>query len=194
MNKYNYFKQGIDRDVDKVYLKIQNTFGISFVPNFFKLIANNKNILNGIWTAYEKILAGGMIPLHIKEVIFLYTALEKGCNYCSSTHLAVCDMLKVNSVNIDGIKNDIELVTPTELKLILKLTKNIINYTNDTSEGNEIHELIEIGLSKDEISEILCMIHLADTAVSLALSSGLDDIENEISSYLTEKSLATGLK
>ena len=192
MQSYTFFSAGIDEEVDALYLKIKNTFGISFVPNFFKMIANHKDVFKGIWKAYENILANGELPLQIKELIFLYTALEKGCNYCSSTHLAVCDMLDVTMNNLEGLKNNIDKVTPKEVRAVLMLVHKTIRLPESITQ-EDYTELKKLDFSNAEISEILCMTHLANTAVGLALISGLKEIEPEIEDYLKDHNLTTGL-
>ena len=187
-----YVEAGQDSKVDELYVTIKNTFGISFVPNFFKVIAKHHDVFDGIWTAYENILAEGELPLQVKEMIFLYTALEKGCVYCSSTHLAVCDMLNIESKNIHGLKNDLNKVTPKELQVVLKLIQKYIQDPKSIlEEDREI--LKKMGFSDCEISEVICMVHLSYTAVSMALFMNLDDIENEINEYLSDNNLDTGL-
>lgn len=179
-------------DLQDLYLEIKNTFGISFVPNFFKMMANHHDVLKGLWKAYQKILFDGELPLQVKEVIFLYTALEKGCRYCSSIHLAVCSMLKVGTENLNGIKSDLNEVTPMELQLVLKLVRKVMYHPNDVDE-NDFQALKEMDFSDMEISEILCMSHLAQVAVGMAMTANLNEIEPEIFSYLKKEQLDPGV-
>ena len=192
MKSYSFIESGSDAQVDELYLKIKNTFGINFVPNFFKMIASHKDVLNGIWSGYANILASGELPLQIKEVIFLFVALEKGCNYCSSTHLAVCDMLEVTSENIKNIKDDLEVVRPEELKAVLMFVKKVVHFPGNVG-GEDYQALRDMNFSDSEVSEIHCMVILAHSAVCIALANQLDEVESEISVYLDDHELETGL-
>lgn len=192
MKAYSFVESGCDEEVDEIYLNIKNTFGVTFVPNFFKVLAHHKFLLQGVWNCYEKVLASGDLPLQVKEVIFLYTALENGCNYCSSTHLAVCDMLEFGEDNILALKNDIDKIRPKELQAVLSLVKKVL-HAPESINKNDYHELSVMGFSDSEVAEMLCMIHLAKTAVRIALMNGLSDIEPEISEYLKNNSLSTGI-
>jgi len=177
-------------EISNFYIDIKNTFGITYTPDFFKILANNFTVALGVWEGYKNILASGCLPLQIKEMIFLYVALERKCNYCSSTHLAVCNMVDVNHDNINGLKNDLDLIKPTEIRIVLYFVRDFIK---GNSTVLSLKELNRIGFSEEEVVEIISMITLCNTAVNIALTLEISDIEPEINEYLTECNLQTGL-
>ena len=193
METYFTLTQEADADnrVDTIYKDVKEKFQITFIPSFFKAMAFHEHVFAGVWDGYKSLLVKGIIPTNIKEMIFLTVAISKGCNYCSSTHLAVCDMLEVSKENIQSILEDVDNVSPERIKLILKYSLSIINSPHDVTEDN-YNEMLQVGITEEEIVDIIGITILSNTAVNIAQSMGLD-VEEEINQYLTTANLSTGL-
>jgi uncharacterized peroxidase-related enzyme len=182
-----------ENKINNLYVDLKNRFGITFVPDFFKFIAPHEDVATGIWAGYEHILLGGCLPQQVKELIFVTVALRRGCVYCSSTHLAVCDMLEVPTDVLESIKTEIDNVTPDRFKDILLFAVKMIEAAETFSE-DDFKSLNKHGISEAEITEIIGMTFLANTAVNVALSMGMKVIEPEIKEYLKTENLRTGLE
>jgi hypothetical protein len=64
-------EQGAQGEVGRVYAEIRETLGISFVPNFFKTLANSPTALRATWEAYRNNSWRGTIPTVLKEMMFV---------------------------------------------------------------------------------------------------------------------------
>jgi uncharacterized peroxidase-related enzyme len=192
----SYFKLTQENQADDktelIYNSIKEKFQITFIPSFFKAIAPNEKLINGIWNGYERLLIDGIIPKEIKEMIFLTVAINKGCNYCSSTHLAVCDMLDVSKENISSILSDLDEVCPTRVRLILNFSLDLITKPKEITKEH-YDRLNEYGVTNEEIIDIIGITILSNTAVNIAQSMGLS-VEKEIVDYLKGENLNTGLE
>ncbi|OUR93558.1 hypothetical protein A9Q84_19005 [Halobacteriovorax marinus] len=191
-----YFKltqEGMaDERVEAMYSDIKTKFNVTFIPDFFKALAFHESLFAGIWDGYQKLLVEGTIPKNIKEMIFLTIAIHKGCNYCSSTHLAVCNMLEVSNDNLSSILKNVEDVNPRRVRLILEFSLSLIS--NPRSIADETYDDLKAeGITEEEIVDIIGITILSNTAVNMAQSMGLS-VEEEIQEYLDQEDLQTGLR
>ena len=69
----------------------------SFVPNFFKTMANSPTAVRGTWDVYRQVGHRGVVPTALKEMIFVVISVARNCKYCESAHLAFCKVLGVDS-------------------------------------------------------------------------------------------------
>jgi len=176
-----------------IYKDVKETFGIAHIPDYFKLIALQHPLFEGIWSGYKNILNNGILPLQVKEMIFLTVALNRGCVYCSSTHLAVCDMVDVPKQTLEMMKTDINEVNPERVRNILNFAVKTIEDPDSVTE-KDYAKFYDDGVSQEEVIEIFAMVFLSNTAVNMALSMGMKNIEIEISDYLKAENLKTGLE
>ncbi len=186
-------EESATQDIVNNYAKVKATWGITFVPDFFKVIANQSNVFDGIWAGYKNILADGLLPAEVKEMIFLTVALQRGCVYCSSTHLAICDMLEVPKDTLETIKSNLASVNPERIKDILSFVEKTVNSPDQVTD-QDYSNINGHGIAEDEIIEILAMVFLSNTAVNMALAMGMRNIETQISDYLSTENLKTGLE
>ena len=66
----------------RVYAEIREALGISFVPNFFKTLANSPTALRGTWEAYRNASWRGSVPTVLKEMMFVAISSARKCHYC----------------------------------------------------------------------------------------------------------------
>ena len=175
------------------YVEIKNVFGITSVPDFFLALASSSDTFSAAWGAYKEILAGGILPQQIKEIIFLAVALNRRCIYCSSTHLAVCDMIDgISSAEIDALMDDITQLTPQRIQDIVTFAIKYVESPTAITE-EDFKNLDEHGISEREVTEIITMAGLAYYAINIAQAMGIE-VETEISEYLAEHNLQERLK
>jgi uncharacterized peroxidase-related enzyme len=180
-------------ELKKSYTEIKDVFGIASVPDFFLSLASNNSVFDSAWGGYKKILADGVLPQQIKEIIFLCVSLNRRCMYCSSTHLAVCDMIdSITSLEIETMMEDINSITPERVRDVVVLA---IKYVEDPASATkeDFARLRSHGITDREISEIITMAGLAYYAVTIAQAMGIE-VEKEIEEYLEENNLNSKLK
>ncbi len=81
-------EEAANEDVKKVYEEIKNTFGIDFVPNLFKAMGNNPEILASTWAEYKAIMEPGELNAREKEIIAMAVSATNNCEYCIHAHQA----------------------------------------------------------------------------------------------------------
>jgi alkylhydroperoxidase/carboxymuconolactone decarboxylase family protein YurZ len=68
--------------VKAVYEEIKQEFGISFVPNLYKVMASNPDYLEANWNKVKAVMvAQGKIDRLTKEIIAVTVSAVQGCHY-----------------------------------------------------------------------------------------------------------------
>lgn len=76
-------------EVQAVYDEIKKTFGVSFVPNIFKTMANQPEYLKATWSRFKVIMGPGKLDPKTKQVIALAVSATNNCEYCVNAHSAM---------------------------------------------------------------------------------------------------------
>lgn len=77
-----------DEKVKAVYQEIKKTFGISFVPNLFKAMGHNADLLEANWRRFLQVMGQGTLDRKTKEIIALAVSATNNCSYCIDAHTA----------------------------------------------------------------------------------------------------------
>lgn len=77
-----------DPRVRAVYDEIKQSFGIDFVPNIFKAMANSPDYLELNWARHKAIMQTGQLDRRTKEIIALAVSATNNCEYCINAHTA----------------------------------------------------------------------------------------------------------
>ena len=72
----------------EIYSEIKKMFGIPFVPNLFKAMANHPGYLETTWARFKAIMGPGKIDPKTKQVIALAVSATNNCEYCINAHTA----------------------------------------------------------------------------------------------------------
>ncbi len=76
-------------EVKEIYDDIKKTFGLPFVPNLFKVIANHPAYLKTTWARHKVIMVEpGKLDRKTKEVIAVAVSATNNCEYCINAHTA----------------------------------------------------------------------------------------------------------
>jgi uncharacterized peroxidase-related enzyme len=177
-------------DIKEIFDEIREGFNCEEMSDYFLLLAHNKGALKSTWLAYKYILLEGVVPRQIKEMIFLSISLSKGCHYCSSSHLALCDMYKVSEDSIDSIIKNIETLNPERIKRIIKFSLKITNEPKSVTK-HDYQSLLDDGLNMEEITEIMSIATFCASGIQIAQAAGLD-VEQGTADYLTDNNLSIG--
>lgn len=177
-------------DIKEIFDEIRDGFNCEEMSDYFLLLAHSKGALKSTWLTYKYILLEGVVPRQIKEMIFLSISLSKGCHYCSSSHLALCDMYQVSEDSINSIINNVETLNPERIKRIIKFSLKVANEPRSTT-PEDYQILLNDGLNMEEITEIISIATFCTAGIQVAQATGLD-VEKATADYLTENNLSIG--
>jgi AhpD family alkylhydroperoxidase len=96
-------------EVAAVFADIRRTFGMSFVPNLFKVMAHKPAYLKASWERVKIIMGPGSIDRKTKEMIAAAVSAANGCDYCVAAHTAALRTLGV------GDREIVELMAVVDL-------------------------------------------------------------------------------
>lgn len=75
----------------EIYEDIRKTFGA--LPNFFKAMGTNPDILEANWNRVKAIMTKGKLDRKTKEFIAVAVSATKSCKYCVNAHTAMLKQL-----------------------------------------------------------------------------------------------------
>ena len=97
--------------VKKVFEDIKNSRGITEIPNFWKMLANDPNELERSWNSLKQVMRKGAIDAVTKELIYVAVSITNSCEYCTKSHSyaakkkgATDEMLK-EMISVVGLAN-----------------------------------------------------------------------------------------
>ena len=100
--------------VKSIYEEIKKTFGIPFVPNLFKAMANNPEYLEATWTHFKaSMVAAGELTHREKELVAFAVSATNNCEYCIFAHstalkgFGLSDKGMVELVGVIGLYNNL---------------------------------------------------------------------------------------
>jgi AhpD family alkylhydroperoxidase len=95
--------------VAAIYADIQRTKNIDFVPNFWRTLATNPELLESVWTHLKYWMhpeqAGRLARLdaRTREIIALAVSASNGCEYCVNSHTAALVKLGTDAETLGEI-------------------------------------------------------------------------------------------
>ena len=72
--------------VKKVFEDIKNSRGITEIPNFWKMLANDPNELERSWNSLKQVMKKGTLDPVTKELIYVAVSITNSCEYCTRSH------------------------------------------------------------------------------------------------------------
>ena len=97
--------------VKEVFEDIKNSRGISEIPNFWKMLANDPNELERSWNSLKQVMRKGALDPVTKELIYVAVSITNSCEYCTKSHSyaakkkgATDEMLK-EMISVVGLAN-----------------------------------------------------------------------------------------
>ena len=73
-------------NVKEVFDDIKNSRGISEIPNFWKMLANDPDELVRSWNSLKQVMKKGALDPITKELIYVAVSITNGCEYCTKSH------------------------------------------------------------------------------------------------------------
>jgi len=155
-------------DVREIYDDIFKHLGNEGLVDYFKVLGKyNKNILSATWNILKDVLIKGELPRSLKELVFVAVSNENDCRYCTNIHSAVCKMIQVDEESLQKVLGKAKNLNPKRVKIAVDFAiKMAIDVSSITPEDHQI--LIEAGLNKSEIFELMSLVSLVNYSNTLA--------------------------
>ena len=97
--------------VKRIFNEIKKTRKITKIPNFWKSIAHNPQLLDRTWNNLKQIMKDGALDSVTKELIYVAVSITNSCSYCTRSHTfaakkkgAADEMIK-EIIDVVGIAN-----------------------------------------------------------------------------------------
>jgi AhpD family alkylhydroperoxidase len=75
-------------EVKAVYDDIKASRKISWINNFWKVLASHPPTLKRTWEALRDVMRPGALDVKTKEMLFLAVSVANNCEYCIASHMA----------------------------------------------------------------------------------------------------------
>ena len=72
--------------VKKVFEDIKSSRGITEIPNFWKMLANDPAELERSWNSLKQVMRKGALDTITKELIYVAVSITNSCEYCTKSH------------------------------------------------------------------------------------------------------------
>ncbi len=72
--------------VKEVFDDIKNSRGITEIPNFWKMLANDPDELERSWNSLKQVMRKGALDPITKELIYVAVSITNSCEYCTRSH------------------------------------------------------------------------------------------------------------
>ena len=175
-------ERGAQGEVGRVYAEIRETLGISFVPNFFKTLANSPTALRATWEAYRNNSWRGTVPTILKEMMFVAISTARDCRYCEIAHLAFCKQLGADQGTRRSLVENLDALAPRRSGDVVKFAVKAA-LTPAAIDSTDYKLLHDHGISDAEVAEILAMTACSVYATTLANSLHLS-VDSEFEQIL----------
>lgn len=74
--------------VKTIYDEVKKVLGVPFVPNLFKTMAVNPDLLEATWNQFKSVMGPGELTRREKELVALAVSATNNCKYCIHAHTA----------------------------------------------------------------------------------------------------------
>lgn len=159
-------ERGAQGEVGRVYAEIRETLGISFVPNFFKTLANSPTALRATWEAYRNNSWRGTVTTVLKEMMFVAISAARDC-HDEIAYLAFCKQLGADQGTRRSLVENLDALAPRRSGDVVKFAVKAA-MTPAAIDSTDYTLLHDHGISDAEIAEILAMTAFSMYATTLA--------------------------
>ena len=97
--------------VKKVFDEIKKTRKIKKIPNFWRSLAHNPDLIERTWNNLKQIMKKGALDPVTKELIYVAVSITNICEYCTRSHTAAAkkkgatDQMLKEMIDVVGIAN-----------------------------------------------------------------------------------------
>ena len=72
--------------VKKIFEDIKRSRKIKKIPNFWRSLAHNPELLDRTWNNLKQIMKNGALDSVTKELIYVAVSITNSCEYCIRSH------------------------------------------------------------------------------------------------------------
>ncbi len=138
----------------ELYSSITKAFG--GVPNLFKMLGDNPDILASVLNLNAAITVGELSAKDVEQIALTVSSVN-ACNYCVATHVTVGSQFKIDK---EELLNNIQAISDDpKMQAILKFTKEA-TLNRGKVNSKTIEELTSFGIKNSTIIEILSVVGL----------------------------------
>ena len=100
------------KKVKRIFDEIKKIRKISFVPNFWRMLANKPETLERTWNSLQQVMKKGALDPLTKEMIYMAVSMTNSCEYCILSHTAAAkkqgmsDKMLKELIAIVGMANE----------------------------------------------------------------------------------------
>ena len=97
--------------VKKVFDEIKKARKIKKIPNFWRSLARNPDLIERTWNNLKQIMKKGALDPVTKELIYVAVSITNSCEYCTRSHTAAAkkkgatDQMLKEMIDVVGIAN-----------------------------------------------------------------------------------------
>ena len=97
--------------VKKVFDEIKKTRKIKKIPNFWRSLAHNPDLIERTWNNLKQIMKKGALDPVTKELIYVAVSITNSCEDCTRSHTAAAkkkgatDQMLKEMIDVVGIAN-----------------------------------------------------------------------------------------
>ena len=97
--------------VKEVFEDIKSSRGITEIPNFWKMLANDPNELERSWNSLKQVMKKGALDPVTKELIYVAVSITNNCDYCIRSHTTAAkkkgatDQMIKEMIDVVGLAN-----------------------------------------------------------------------------------------
>ena len=97
--------------VKKVFDDIKKSRKIKKIPNFWRSLAHNPDLIERTWNNLKQIMKKGALDPVTKELIYVAVSITNSCEYCTRSHTAAAkkkgatDQMLKEMIDVVGIAN-----------------------------------------------------------------------------------------
>ncbi len=149
-----------DPKTKAIYDEITAELGFGMVPNLFKSMAINPDVLEANWKKFRATMLRGAIPRTLKEMIGVAVSQANNSQYALQVHLHGLSALGMSEEVLRLLISDFEACPlPAREKAVIRF--GLLAATRPQELGAERYqELSDLGLSTAEIYEIIATANL----------------------------------
>lgn len=134
----------------------KKTFG--FIPNLQTFIAESPALLNSYmqgWDNFHK--QTGFTPIE-QQIVLITVNYEHNCTYCMAGHTTIAQMIKMDAVTINALRNGTEL-PDTKLQTLREFTRKVVENRGFISD-KDIETFLAAGYTKANVLDVVAGVAL----------------------------------
>ncbi len=149
-----------DPKTKAVYDEITAELGFGIVPNIFKSMATNPDVLEANWKKFKSTMLTGSIPRTLKEMVGVAISQANNSQYALNVHLHGLSALGMSEEVLQTLVSDFDACPlPARDKAVIRFGLLAATKPRDLTDSH-YEELTKLGLDSAEIFEILATANL----------------------------------